>query len=453
MAKPISPFVNELDALNAPTPTPFRSAVMAQMPQDAGAPPELAKISMGGPPPVFAAPPTPEVTRESTPIEQQIGETTQRLHKLQEKDATPFGSENNHPGVIGKILHGLATAGNIAGNILAPGTMAMIPGTGLNRQFEESSLGNRLQSLEQERVENEAKEAQGRESDALAGKTTAETAGLPEKTADAHRLSTATSGNLESETNARDNPRPKFSVHDTEAGPLFVNEQTGEAQHLNVDGSPVGPKLKLIQSQPIVGSDGKPHTYMLDDKGNKVVDLGVHYERPVTVNVGNERAARNDVLKAYQPTLDAAQRMNIMTDNYEKAVKDHDQQAMLSLLANRIGMTLGAQKGARITKDILHEAQESRPWLEGIKAKFDSDGVLSGVTLTPAQMRQMVGLGQSMYEESTKKSRATAQYLGADNDGPDRVPNQATIRYYMGLANGDATRAKEMASADGWTVK
>jgi hypothetical protein len=168
--------------------------------------------------------------------------------------------------------------------------------------------------------------------------------------------------------------------------------------------------------------------------------------------VGNDRLAKNDVLKAYQPTLDAAQRMNIMTDNYEKAVKDHDQQAMLSLLANHIGMTLGAQKGARITKDILHEAQESRPWLQGIKAKFDSDGVLSGVTLTPAQMRQMVGLGQSMYAESSKKSRATAQYLGAEDDGPARVPGEATIRYYMGLANGNPDKAKQLAAQDGWSV-
>lgn len=37
-----------------------------------------------------------------------------------------------------KIKHGLATAGNIAGDILAPGVTAMIPGTQLHNEFEEA---------------------------------------------------------------------------------------------------------------------------------------------------------------------------------------------------------------------------------------------------------------------------------------------------------------------------
>ena len=61
------------------------------------------------------------------------------------------------------------------------------------------------------------------------------------------------------------------------------------------------------------------------------------------------------------------------------------------------------QKGARITKDILNEAQKSTPWLQGMKAKFDSQGYLSGVTLTPQQMDQMMGLAES----------ATVKRLGA----------------------------------------
>ncbi|HUD75526.1 MAG TPA: hypothetical protein VMQ76_10670, partial [Terracidiphilus sp.] len=77
-----------------------------------------------------------------------------------------------------------------------------------------------------------------------------------------------------------------LELHDTEAGPLMINRQTGVAQHVTVDGQPVGPKVQLKESQPLMGADNKPHTYMLDEKGNKVVDLGVHYERPVNVNVG-----------------------------------------------------------------------------------------------------------------------------------------------------------------------
>ena len=92
---------------------------------------------------------------------------------------------------------------------------------------------------------------------------------------------------------------------------------------------------------------------------------------------------KNDLLKAYQPALDSAERMNVMTDAYEKAVKNHDQQAMLNLLANHLGMTMGLQKGARITRDLYQEAAQSTPWLDKIGAKFDSRGYLSGVTLNP----------------------------------------------------------------------
>lgn len=166
-----------------------------------------------------------------------------------------------------------------------------------------------------------------------------------------------------------------------------------------------------------------------------------------------DTAQRTASLKAYQPALDSAERFNVMTKNFEDAVKDHNQQAMLSLLANHIGMTLGAQKGARITKDILHEAETSAPWLAKIKTRFDKDGVLSGVTLTPDQMRQMVGLGRERFAEDLTKSRNQAQYLGANDEGPKRTPNEATMGFYLHEAKGDVNKAKQMASQDGWTVE
>ena len=125
--------------------------------------------------------------------------------------------------------------------------------------------------------------------------------------------------------------------------------------------------------------------------------MGETGEKPPTVKVETpheqfgEKAA---LLKLYEPAQDSAERFNVMAKNYEDAVKNHDQQAMLSLLANHLGMTMGLQKGARMTKDIIHEAQQSRPWLQGLQAKFDKDGYLTGVTLSPEQMRQMVDLGQ-----------------------------------------------------------
>ena len=144
--------------------------------------------------------------------------------------------------------------------------------------------------------------------------------------------------------------------------------------------------------------------------------------------------------------------MKTMDKNLVNALKG-DQQAMLSLLYNHMGMTMGLQKGARMTQALIQEAQKSQPWLAGIGAKFDKDGYLSGVTLSQPQMLEMVHNAQGRYSEDVTKARGEAGYLGATDDGPDRTPNKATINYYLGQTGGDATKAKELAAKDGWKVK
>ena len=102
-----------------------------------------------------------------------------------------------------------------------------------------------------------------------------------------------------------------------------------------------------------------------------------------------------------------------MVDSLPKA-KAGDQQAMLNLLTNHIGMTLGLQKGARITKDILNEATQSAPWLARIKSKFDNQGYLSGVTLTPEQMDSMMGLAVQQRGIAWQQARESGEQAGVE---------------------------------------
>jgi hypothetical protein len=106
---------------------------------------------------------------------------------------------------------------------------------------------------------------------------------------------------------------------------------------------------------------------------------------------------------AYQSAID---RTKVMDKNLASALKG-DQQAMLSLVANHIGMTLGAQKGARINQAVWNEAVESAHLDERMIAKsfhqdangdYIFDGWKTGVTLTPAQMHQMVNLAHERTE-------------------------------------------------------
>jgi hypothetical protein len=88
----------------------------------------------------------PQVALDPNPQHQEEGNLTNRLQADYRKDATPWGSPTNHPGIGGKIAHVLSKVGNIAGDIFAPATMAMIPGTDLNRKVDEKNIAHELNS-------------------------------------------------------------------------------------------------------------------------------------------------------------------------------------------------------------------------------------------------------------------------------------------------------------------
>lgn len=116
-----------------------------------------------------------------------------------------------------------------------------------------------------------------------------------------------------------------------------------------------------------------------------------------SIRVGDYRAAKKAVNEAQDTVDDAIDRMKTMDKNLIDLVQTTqeghpNQQAALSLVANHIGMTLGLQKGARITKAVWDEAQMSAPWLSRVGARWSSDGYLTGLNITPEQGKQMVQL-------------------------------------------------------------
>jgi hypothetical protein len=440
---------------------------LAKIPDEMQAPPPPALAAM----PELTQPASPVLAKQpQTPLQQNITQDQAELQKVRMAKARPWGFEGappsaefpeglapNHPGKLGKMAHVFSQIGNIAGDVFAPATMANIPGTQMNRQMQEGHLAKRLNIEQGEEVKNEGEQA-------TTAKTKEETTEMPGKSASEEALQGAETeekrASLDSPSLAagyahavnqaikehRDPAQDPIVQHLSDAITSLQKESPGKGfSHVNVQGP---------NGKPILGNYNSS-TGKTTDAGGKEIANPAPYEKPISVNVGRgeEHKEKGEIIKAYQPTLDSAERMNVMTENYEKAIKDHDQQAMLSLLANHLGMTMGLQKGSRLTRDIIREAQQSTPWLQGLQAKFDSDGYLTGVTLTPSQMRQMVGLGQSRYAEDAKKSRAVSQYLGATDDGPERSPGKATVRYYLGMTNGDPAKAKQIAAEDGWSVK
>jgi hypothetical protein len=156
------------------------------------------------------------------------------------------------------------------------------------------------------------------------------------------------------------------------------------------------------------------------------------------VRVGPELfAAPNKDYTAAKADLEGAiDRSNTMDRNLRAAMKG-DQQAMISLVSNHIGMTLGGQKGARINQAVWNEAVESAHLDERMIAKsfhrdtngdYIFDGWKTGVTLTPDQMHQMVGLAhekvavlQAHVGRLQRQLRLAPQATGGDKSLADRL--------------------------------
>jgi len=164
-----------------------------------------------------------------------------------------------------------------------------------------------------------------------------------------------------------------------------------------------------------------------------VKDLGIG--SPAANPIAQARTFGNQspqVAQAFDRVQESTSRLNIMRQNLQDAMKG-DQQAMLSLLANHLGMTMGLQKGARMNQAIINEAQQSTPWLQGLKARFDDRGYLTGVTLTPEQMRSMVTLGENRLAQDQRQFEATQQFIGGQGAPAQQQPAATHIWTPQGL--------------------
>ena len=295
------------------------------------------------------------------------------------------------------FLRGLAHTAATAADILAPRISPRIPGTGMHHQMLIA--------------EQNAREAQG--------------LGEAEKEAQTGEQQARTE-QIQAQTEAMKQPPPEQG----EESDKKIGEYTNaDGHHVlifqdNRTGQPYETAMGAAQEkEPHLTEQQQDYQQYLKD--NKLTDTAANKEEflkkrkqdlKITVNTGQGTPWQQKTtgLKIYQPAMDADFRANQMEQNYKDALGGN-QQAMVSLLTNHIGMTLGLQKGARITKDILHEAQKSAPWLQNVAARFSDQGYLEGVTLSPLAMAQMVELARQQRQNAWDRADSEATYMGIGN--------------------------------------
>lgn len=158
--------------------------------------------------------------------------------------------------------------------------------------------------------------------------------------------------------------------------------------------------------------------------------------KPITSSDGAPIAPQifAQVSKSIEPAVESDTRFRVMKDN-EKDALNGNQQAMLSLVANHMGMTLGQQKGTRVNQAQWNEAIASAPWIEAQAAKWFHtdengdhifDGFKSGVTITGDQIKQMVGLAQQRRLRQWQQAQQAGQLYGVNVPIPDDLDAPST---------------------------
>jgi len=132
-----------------------------------------------------------------------------------------------------------------------------------------------------------------------------------------------------------------------------------------------------------------------------------------------------------------------MEKNEQDAAKGN-QQAMVNLLANHIALTMGLPRGKvpRVSYQMFQEAQQSAPILQRAEAHFDKDGYLTGVVLSPDQMKAMVALAHETRDAEWQSSNSSADYIGID-------PEDRPKSIYQAAGGGGAQQGPAVGAVEG----
>jgi hypothetical protein len=132
-------------------------------------------------------------------------------------------------------------------------------------------------------------------------------------------------------------------------------------------------------------------------------DLGLP---PGSKVLGDKPFSPAEVSKLIDPVQDADRRYKVMLDS---AKHPDDPQANVALLFNHIGMTLSAQRGARITTAEIARAISARSLGGDLQVLYDK-WLEQGQFLTPEQIQGMLRLGKKnrefLWQQAWDKSKS-----------------------------------------------
>jgi hypothetical protein len=404
---------------------PPLTSAWAQPDPNAPPPSVLAPVSeLGGQLPASAAQPISPAPK--SPMEQQIGSDQQRLEKVRWEQQNPWGTPENHPGKLGKLAHVFSSLGNIAGDIFAPGVMANIPGTQMNRNMQEGGLAKRLNA----EIGDESTNAYR---DAETGKTEAET---PQIAPDAESKRNLEGAQADEARNKIAQGPDLAQAYAHAVGQAIKNgtdpAQDPIVQHLSdaitsiqKQAAPKGKQHVNLQD-----ASGKPMGGTFDEGSGKYYDASgkelsnpIPYEKPqvTNVNAANSEMDREATRlgKPYEKGIsDANAQLDKIADARSMINGNAESQA-LGIPKVLTALVSGQGSGVRITQPELNAIATAR----GLSG--DVEGTLNSWAgkgkLTSTQQQQLTQILDDVKNRILTKQAIHTAALDSINGASDRT--------------------------------
>ena len=327
---------------------------------------------MGGP--VFPAP--PQVKLDPDPLHEIEGHEQNRLIRDYAKDATPWGSPTNHPGIGGKIAHALSHA----------------TGGDTRRQWEEDAIAKNLQGL----ISNESQNA---ERGAQTGHLEEETREMPGKTESEEGLQDAQTAEKQQALDMG----PSLAAGYAHAVNQAIKEGRDPAddpivQHLSGAIKSLQKEHRGVITDLKIG--GHEHNVLVDPtSGKQIADLGLKGEKPSTVNVNTGEKAFEYSDKALSslsaPISQMQMRMGRLKDTLAQGTPQADALAAPELLTIMAG---GQGSGLRMNEAEIARIVGGRSHWENLRAaaqKWSTDPETAN-SITADQRQQIRALVQTV---------------------------------------------------------
>jgi hypothetical protein len=346
------------------------------------------------------------------------GQYRSEIARDEDQKQNPWGSKENHPGALGRLAHIAARVGNIAGDIVAPDTMALIQGTDLNNRLKESNSKQNLEvqqqrDLGEETEQNRAKHEQNvQASDDLKYKQNQEkidetkhkddntyATGLRKQGYELgpdgkpvpltyENMSPVEQAHFDLSTSTQELKAAQADFEKTKADPNSVQNKAAHQRVLTAiqNASTAAQRLGLSKDE------FRAKYLGLDPEGNQLAGTTTDQNTgkpigPSVANSGSQALAHFN--KDYVKPSEDTERSYQMYQEAMKAYNSGDTKtgaATMMALAQHIGTTFGQTKGSRQTRDLIQDHKDAI----GVMDKIERYGnhLVRGDELSASQMKE-----------------------------------------------------------------